>query len=397
MTLASINCVEFSGDHKLVAAGMTESYIRVWSLEGRALIGSISAQGADNLSPPSSSRRLVGHSGSVYSISFSPAIAQPENGGPSTAARYLLSSSADKSIRLWSLETWACLVIYKSHDNPVWDIQWGPFGHYFASASHDRTARLWSTDQISPLRIFAGHDNDVDHVTFHPNGAYVFTCSCDKTVRMWDVTRGNPVRLFTGHTGNVTAIACAPQGHILASADDQGSIILWDLATGRRIKRMRGHGKGGVWSLSWSVESNVLVSGGADCTVRVWDCLQSSSESGAGANSANAAASAGGNATITSLITPTVNGNNSAEAAGSIIKISASNGTTTSASGSATAPAASTAAAGATAPGGKKGRGSKDEVISADQISAFPTKKSPVYKVQFTNMNLVLAGGSYLP
>ena len=367
---------------------MSESYIRVWSLDGRALNVPSPAEATETSSPTSSSCRLIGHSGPIYGLSFSPAIAQPAGDGPSTGARYLLSCSADKSVRLWSLETWTCLVIYKSHDNPIWDVRWGPFGHYFATASHDRTARLWSTDHISPLRIFAGHDNDVDHVTFHPNGAYIFTCSCDKTVRMWDVTRGNAVRLFTGHTGNVTAIVCAPKGHILASADDQGSIFLWDLATGRRIKRMRGHGKGGIWSLSWSVESNVLVSGGTDCTVRVWDCLQSLTESNANVSSAIVGGSAQ-NATIASAATPAVNGNTSTEVTGPIAKVDGSNSTA--------APAASTAAAGATAPGGKKGRGGKDEMISADQISAFPTKKSPVYKVQLTNMNLVLAGGAYLP
>lgn len=54
------------------------------------------------------------------------------------------------------------------------------------------------------------------------------------------------------------------------------------------------------------------------------------------------------------------------------------------------------AAAGAqpVVPGKKKG---KDTMITPDQISAFPTKKSPVYKVKFTRMNLIMAGGLYLP
>jgi transcription initiation factor TFIID subunit 5 len=42
-------------------------------------------------------------------------------------------------------------------------------------------------------------------------------------------------------------------------------------------------------------------------------------------------------------------------------------------------------------------KATKETGVSADQISAFPTKESPVYKVQFTRMNLVLAGGAYLP
>jgi transcription initiation factor TFIID subunit 5 len=45
--------------------------------------------------------------------------------------------------------------------------------------------------------------------------------------------------------------------------------------------------------------------------------------------------------------------------------------------------------------GGKKKR--KENVVSADQIGAFPTKKSPVLKVKFTLMNLALAAGYYQP
>jgi transcription initiation factor TFIID subunit 5 len=195
--------------------------------------------------------------------------------------------------------------------------------------------------------MFVGHDSDVDVGCFHPNGAYVFTGG-DKNVRMWDCNRGTAVRMFTGHTGNITAIECSPNGQILASADDQGSIILWDLHQGSRIKRMRGHGKGGIWSLSWSVESSVLVSGGADMTIRVWDVMQKPAEK---------------------------SGDGAAKADGSAL------------------PGAVTATA-ATA---TQKKSKKDVVVTPDQISAFLTKKSPVYKTYFSRSNLVLAGSAYLP
>ncbi|KAJ5542776.1 hypothetical protein N7461_008779 [Penicillium sp. DV-2018c] len=348
-TYDSINCIDFSDDSKLVAAGSAHSYIRVWTLDGSPIQAAY--PDLDDL-PPSNSRRLIGHAGPVYAVRFQPCATArepiPGDERSPTNARWLLSSSADKTIRLWSLDTWQCLVSYKGHDRPVWDVRFGPFGHYFVSGGNDKTARLWVSDHIRQQRIFVGHDQDVDVVCFHPNSAYVFTASCDRTVRMWAVTTGNAVRMFTGHTGNITAMECSPSGKILASADDQGCIILWDLAPGRLLKRMRGHGQGGIWSLSWSMESTVLVSGGADCTVRVWDVAAPQE-----ATQGRVIADGGAGTRIDGGPAPSASHN-------------------------------------------KKKKG-KDDVVTADQISAFPTKKSPVYKVKFTNMNLVVAGSAYLP
>ena len=58
---------------------------------------------------------------------------------------------------------------------------------------------------------------------------------------------------------------------------DQGedlAINLWDLGSGKRVKKMTGH-TASVYSIAFSNESSLLVSGGADWTVRCWD-VQSS-------------------------------------------------------------------------------------------------------------------------
>lgn len=306
---------------------------------------------------PTSSRRLIGHSATVYAVSFSPSIARADDATkdtPATNPRLLVSCSSDKTIRLWSLETWTCLVVYKGHEGPVWNVQWGPFGHYFATCGWDKTARIWAQDHISALRLLVGHDSSVNQVAWHPNGAYIFSSSdgVDKSIRMWSFVTGECVRVFVGHIESATTLVCSPDGKILASGDNSGMIILWDLAKGTLIKRCRGHGKGGVYSLSFCVESTVLCSGGADGTVRVWD-----------------------------VELPADGGKVDGEVVGTAGQTDATRITATS-------------GAGGTGVTKKKG---KDTTVSPDQISAFPTKKTPVYKVKFTRMNLVLAGGCYNP
>ncbi|KAF8971402.1 TFIID and SAGA subunit [Flammula alnicola] len=268
-------CCSFSPDTSLMAAGFAESYIRLWSLKGEKLKGlrsdfsSSAVKDASSLAKirekkGSTTRKLIGHSGPVYSVAFDPL------NGSAAPPKYLLSASADATARLWSLDTMTNVVAFRGHENPIWDVKWSPMGIYFATASRDRTARLWSTERTSCLRVYAGHLSDVDCVQFHPNSLYLATGSSDWTARLWDVQRGSCLRVFIGHQGAVSSLALSPDGRYLATAGEDLAINLWDIGSGKRIKKMTGH-TSSIYSLAFSAESSLLVSGGADWTVRTWD------------------------------------------------------------------------------------------------------------------------------
>ena len=386
MLVYSVTCLDFSGDNNMVAAGTSESYIRVWSIDGKPI------PTLDSAIPPSNSHRLIGHSGPIYAVAFSPSTessAETESISD-TRAHWLLSSSADSTIRLWNLDAWQQVVVYKGHQGPVWDLSWSPFGHYFVTGGHDKTARLWATDKVRHLRLFAGHDEGVDVVAYHPNTAYIFTASSDRTVRMFAVTNGQAVRMFTGHPNAITALACSKDGKQLASGDDAGNIILWDLASGRLLKRLRGHGKGGIWSLSYSVESTVLVSGGADGTVRVWDVHPSARPF---THHPSAATSSTNSAPTASAAAAAADGSKDGTGPTSGANATNSNTVGTSSSSSSGGGQTTGTAVGTMTHGKRR----KDDVVSWEQISAFATKKSPVYRVKITGRNLVIAGGAYMP
>ncbi|XP_073001690.1 transcription initiation factor TFIID subunit 5 isoform X2 [Typha latifolia] len=284
-----LNCSSISQDGSFVAGGFSDSSLKVWdmskigqpakicscddrkSTSGCCFYGA-NSQGengptqSDHLQGSDEGKRpytlFQGHAGPVYSSTFSP------------LGDFLLSSSSDSTIRLWSNKLKANLVCYKGHNYPVWDVQFSPVGHYFASASHDRTARIWSMERIQPLRIMAGHLSDVDCVQWHVNSNYIATGSSDKTVRLWDVQSGECVRIFIGHRSMVLSLAMSPDGRYMASGDEDGTIMMWDLSTGRCVSPLMGHNSC-VWTLAFSCEGTLLASGSADCTVKLWDVTSS--------------------------------------------------------------------------------------------------------------------------
>ncbi|XP_075946695.1 transcription initiation factor TFIID subunit 5 [Anarhichas minor] len=270
-----LTAVDFTDDSSLIAGGYADSTVRVWSVTPKKLrrvksaadLNLIDKESDDVLErimdekTSSESKILYGHGGPVYGISFSP------------DRNYLLSSSEDGTVRLWSLQTFTCLVGYKGHNYPVWDTHFSPHGYYFVSGGHDRVARLWATDHYQPLRIFSGHLADVTCTRFHPNSNYLATGSSDRTIRLWDVLNGNCVRIFTGHKGPIHALAFSPNGKFLASGATDSRVLLWDIGHGLMIGELKGH-TDSIYSLRFSRDGEILASGSMDNTVRLWNATK---------------------------------------------------------------------------------------------------------------------------
>ncbi|KAK5645647.1 hypothetical protein RI129_004111 [Pyrocoelia pectoralis] len=268
----TVTCAEITEDSSMLAVGFSDSIVKVWTLVPQKLKTMKSAEQLQDVNTDAedvlarmmdersgeTSRTLVGHGGTVYSVSFSP------------DRTLLLSCSEDSTIRLWSLQIWTCLVVYKGHMFPIWDVKFSPLGYYFATASHDRTARLWATDHYQSLRVFAGHFSDVDCIQFHPNSNYVATGSSDRRVCLWDCVTGNHVRIMTGHKSPIYVLAFSICGRFLASAGSDNNILIWDLAHGHLVAEFQGHDKT-IHTLTFSRCGNLLASGSLDDTVKLWD------------------------------------------------------------------------------------------------------------------------------
>ncbi|KAL6927696.1 hypothetical protein ACO0SA_004319 [Hanseniaspora valbyensis] len=263
----NVTCMKISPDCKFIVTGDTQSQITLYQLDPSTPISS-KVYNLNNLSL-NNTTTLVGHSGPVYSLDFTP------------CGKFLVSSSYDNTIKIWSLQLGGLpLVSYKSHSAPVWDVAVNPNGFYFASGSMDMTVRVWSFDHIYSLRLLVGHSSDVSCVEWHSkNGKYLFSGSLDKSVRMWDISDGSCVRIFVNSniiTSGVTSLKCSNDGMLLIIGCEDGSLSVWDIKSCKVLKIMKGHGKSAIYSLSLDYDDEILMSSGGDNSVRVWDLKKGS-------------------------------------------------------------------------------------------------------------------------
>nr|BAJ19080.1 putative WD repeat-containing protein [Streptomyces sp. SANK 62799] len=203
---------------------------------------------------------------------------------------YVVTADTDGLLRLWDLSNGNLHGILRGHMaevNSVNHLRFGgePLG---ISASSDGTVRVWNLRDESESALFRGHVGRVGVATgIVVSGRLTLVSGGDdRTIRLWDFTTGQEQQRLVGHTGAVRALACAEiDGRpMVASGGSDGSVRLWDVpetagpVSDRTARRqlgrvlLRGH-SGEVNTVAFAELDGepVLISGGDDRTVRIWD------------------------------------------------------------------------------------------------------------------------------
>ncbi len=88
----------------------------------------------------------------------------------------------------------------RPHVDQVRDIVFSPDGQRVVTSSSDRTARLWDGETGALIAVLEGHDGTVHSASFTlASGRAVMTVSADGTARLWDATTGESMFAPVSH------------------------------------------------------------------------------------------------------------------------------------------------------------------------------------------------------
>ena len=105
----------------------------------------------------------------------------------SSDGAYALSASWDKTLRLWELATGATTRRFVGHTNDVLSVSFSADNRQIVSGSRDRTIKLWNTLGDCKFTITdKGHTEWVSCVRFSPNpqNPVIVSAGWDKLVKV---------------------------------------------------------------------------------------------------------------------------------------------------------------------------------------------------------------------
>ncbi|QFZ19862.1 caspase, EACC1-associated type [Saccharothrix syringae] len=190
---------------------------------------------------------LPGHTNGVQHLSFS------------RDGRLLLTGSVDRTVRVWDVATGRNTATFEAGYVAVF----GPDGTVIAASSHytDKIS-LWDTATGARIRSLDGAG---EPVSFSTDGTTLATTNFDRTVvQLWEVATGELLHTTTPEG----PWAISPDHRSLAVGEPDNLVRVVDAATGDLKNALTGH-TARVTDLTYSADGRLLVSAGADGTIRV--------------------------------------------------------------------------------------------------------------------------------
>jgi serine/threonine protein kinase/WD40 repeat protein len=180
--------------------------------------------------------------------------------------------------------------VLEGHTGNIYDLLLLGDGNTLVSASADKTVRLWNLETGTESRRLA-HDNVVNAIATTVDQTTLVSAGDDRTLWFWSLPEGAPLgRLDDAHSTPVRALEVSRDGRTLVSADSAGTIKLWaltDSAGELNLAAMASDGpvavleaEGTINDLLFTRDNTTLISAGKSLQLWDYDGLGPSSTAG---------------------------------------------------------------------------------------------------------------------
>lgn len=181
-----INAIDIDPSGSLFASASQDRTVKIYSAAEGEAIGV-----------------LRGHKRGVWSVKFAPKASQAPNSGNKGL---IATGSGDKTVKIWSLADYSCLLTLEGHSNSVLKLSWLPYrpvdardkrGPQVASAAGDGLVKIWDSLSGEAMTTLDNHTDRVWALAAHPTTGALVSGGGDSVITFWEDTTSSTLEAAT--------------------------------------------------------------------------------------------------------------------------------------------------------------------------------------------------------
>ena len=279
----AVSGLSLSGDGRLIVTTSNDRTLRIWERESLKDAGAIYMDDgpATSLSVRNN-RALTTHAdGStvIWDLDTRQRLYRFKRNDASVwAATFagsedrVASAGHDWTVALWETASESAPArLFEGHESAVQALASDASGRWLASGGADKTVKLWDLETRQIKRTYRNHSDFVSALAVSPDSNLVAAASLDGSIKLWSTTSSRPQRTYTAHKARVTSIAFSANGELLVSAAEDGTVRIRGLKRTRSYWALTLNGMGqGARTVAFAPDGRSLITGGQDGVVTLW-------------------------------------------------------------------------------------------------------------------------------
>ena len=280
---ARVNSVSISPDGLLVVSGADDGTIRIWNVSDRdrevTLIHEDKAR-IRNVALSPDCTVLASCSDNASAAIWSllgdrPALMARITGINATAGvfssdgRQLALGGKDGSLALYDT-TGELLRRARGDGEPTTCISYSQDGDYVATGSLNHVVRIYDlrSGRLAE-EVIGRHEGPVGGICFGANSDTLYSAGWDKVIRVSSVGARTMVRHIGPFPDGLSGVSVNSEANYILASCWNGCVYRVDATGNFAAEELTGH-RGSVTCVAGSQDTDLIVSGGADSTVRIW-------------------------------------------------------------------------------------------------------------------------------